>query len=237
MHNIELFGILAFLIFLAPLINNITKIPLVVVEILLGALAINVGMVIESDNVKEIAHIGFLFLMFLAGIEVDIKSFRILGKEFLKKIIFYFFVLYSSTMIIVTAFDLPIIYIAAFPVMSLGMIVTLIKDYGKSELWLDLALKIGIVGELVSISMLVLLDGYYSFGIGKELYTSLIILFLFLFCIVVIFKGAAVLFWWFPSLRLVLIPTKGEMNQDIRCSMMMFFIMIVIVSLYELKQH
>lgn len=235
MHDLELFGILAFMIFLSPLINNITKIPLVVVEIFLGALAINTGMVIESDNVKEIAHIGFLFLMFLAGIEVDIKSFKILGKDFLKKIIFYFFVLYSSTMIIVTAFNLPVIYIAAFPVMSLGMIVTLIKDYGKSEPWLDLALKIGIVGELVSISMLVLLDGYYSFGIGKELYTSLIILFIFLFCMVIIFKTAAILFWWFPNLRLILIPAKGEMNQDIRCSMMMFFIMIVIVSLLKIE--
>lgn len=224
MHDIELFGILAFLIFLAPLINNVTRIPLVVVEILLGALAINTGMVIESENVKEIAHIGFLFLMFLAGIEVDIKSFRILGKDFLKKIIFYFFVLYSSTMIIVITFDLPIIYVAAFPVMSLGMIVTLIKDYGKSEPWLDLALKIGIVGELVSISMLVLLDGYYSFGIGRELYTSLIILLLFLFSMVIIFKGAAIIFWWFPNLRLVLIPTKGEMNQDIRCSLSLIHI-------------
>lgn len=235
MHDLALFGILAFLIFLAPLINNITKIPLVVVEILLGALAINTGITIESKTIENIAHIGFLFLMFLAGIEVDIKSFKLLGKNFLKKVLFYFFILYSSTIIIVLMFDLSIIYIAAFPVMSLGMIITLMQDYGKNELWLDLALKIGIVGELISISMLVLLDGYYSFGIGKELYISFLVLFVFLFCIVVIFKVASILFWWFPKLRLILIPIEGGMNQDIRFSMMMFFIMIFIVSFLRIE--
>lgn len=235
MQELILFGIISVLIFLAPLINTITKIPLVVVEILLGALAINTGILLESEVVKEISHIGFLFLMFLAGIEVDIKSFKILGKSFLKRVLLYFVVLYCVTILIVVIFDLSIIYIAAFPVMSLGMIITLIQDYGRNEAWLDLALKIGIVGELVSISMLVLLNGYYSFGIGSELYKSLGILFVFLLLMVVIFKVMSIVFWWFPSIRLILIPAEGNRNEDLRYSMMLFFIMIVIVSLLKIE--
>ena len=126
-------------------------------------------------------------------------------------------------------------YVIALPVMSLGMIITLIQDYGKNEFWIDLSLKIGIIGELISISMLVLLDGYYSFGMGLDLYKSLGVLFVFLFCMIVVFKLTDMLFWWFPSLRLILIPTNGVMNQDIRYSMMIFFIMIVIVSLLDIE--
>lgn len=238
MHEINelaIFGIAAILIFIAPMINRITRLPIVVIEIMLGALALNIGLLHESSAFKEIAHIGFLFLMFLAGIEVDIKSFKQLGKGFLKRVLMYFFVLYSTTIIIVLVFNLSVIYIAAFPVMSLGMIMTLIQDYGKSEPWLDLALKIGIVGELVSISMLVLLNGYYSFGIGKELYWSLGVLFIFTILIVIVFKIAGIIFWWFPRLRLVLVPTDGSMNEDIRYSMMLFFMMIVIVSLLKIE--
>lgn len=238
MHEIDelsIFGIVAILIFIAPMINRITRLPIVVIEITLGALALNIGLLHESAAFKEIAHIGFLFLMFLAGIEVDIKSFKQLGKGFLKRVLMYFFVLYSTTIIIVLSFNLSVVYIAAFPVMSLGMIMTLIQDYGKSEPWLDLALKIGIVGELVSISMLVLLNGYYSFGISKELYWSLGVLFIFTILIVIVFKIAGIIFWWFPRLRLVLVPTKGSMNEDIRYSMMLFFMMIVIVSLLKIE--
>ncbi|RDU62653.1 cation:proton antiporter [Helicobacter sp. MIT 14-3879] len=235
MQDLIIFGIISILIFLAPLLNKITMLPIVVIEILLGAFAFNVGLVSESVVLKEVSHMGFLFLMFLAGIEVDIKSFKTLGSSFLKRVLMYFFVLYSSTIVIVLACNLSIIYIAAFPVMSLGMIMILIQDYGKNEIWLDLSLKIGIVGELISISMLVLLDGYYSFGIGKELYQSIFILFIFIILIIVFFKLTAIIFWWFPSLRLVLIPADGSMNQDIRYSMMLFFMMIVIVSLLKIE--
>ena len=235
MQDLILLGIVSFLIFLAPLINSLTKIPIVVVEMLLGAFVANIGINIENEMMKDVAHIGFLFLMFLAGIEVDIKTFRSLGKNFLKKMISFFFILYSSTIIVVLLCDLSIVYVIALPVMSLGMIITLIQDYGKNEFWIDLSLKIGIIGELISISMLVLLDGYYSFGMGLDLYKSLGVLFVFLFCMIVVFKLTDMLFWWFPSLRLILIPTNGVMNQDIRYSMMIFFIMIVIVSLLDIE--
>lgn len=234
-HDLVMFGIISILIFLAPLITRITKLPLVVIQMLLGAFAINSGILEHSVAVKEVSRIGFLFLMFLAGIEVDLKGFIALGASFSKRVLLYFFVLYTATIIAVSILKLPVIYVAAFPVMSLGMIMALLKDYGKKEVWLNLALKIGIIGELISISALVMLDGYYSFGIGFELYKTLGILVVFLGLVVIAFRFFSIIFWWFPFLRLVLIPKNGTMNQDIRYSMMMFFAMIVIVSMLRIE--
>lgn len=90
MDDLIFFAIISVLVFVAPMINNLIKIPIVVVEILLGALAVNTGVIIESHSVKEIAHIGFLFLMFLAGMEVDLKGFKAMGKSFLKQVAMYF---------------------------------------------------------------------------------------------------------------------------------------------------
>lgn len=235
MNDLFLFAIISMLIFIAPLIHNITKIPVVVVEILLGACAINLGIIVESNTIKEVAHIGFLFLMFLAGMEVDLKSFKLMGKLFLKQVAMYFFILYSVALLIILIFELPLIYIVAFPVMSLGMIMVLIQDYGKQYIWLNLCLKIGIIGELISILMLVLLNGYYSFGIGYELYKSLGILLIFLFVMILIFKLSSLIFWWFPNTRLLFIPDSNKSNQDIRYSMMLFFIMIVSVSFLHIE--
>lgn len=235
MQDLIFFAIISVLVFVAPMINNLIKIPVVIVEILLGALAINSGIIIESNSVKEVAQIGFLFLMFLAGMEVDLKSFKAMGKNFLKQVTMYFFILYSITFICISLLDLPAIYIVALPIMSLGMIMILIQDYGKQYDWLNLCLKIGIIGELISVLMLVLLNGYYSFGIGIELYKSLGILIAFLITMVILFQVFSIIFWWFPDLRLLLMPDSSKSNQDIRYSMMLFFIMVVIVSLLHIE--
>ncbi|RDU57258.1 cation:proton antiporter [Helicobacter sp. MIT 99-5507] len=235
MQDLVFFAIISVLVFVAPMINNLIKIPVVVVEILLGALAINSGIIIESNSVKEVAQIGFLFLMFLAGIEVDLKSFKVMGKSFLKQVAMYFFILYSVTCLVILLLDLPVIYIVAFPIMSLGMIMMLIQEYGKQYDWLNLCLKIGIIGELVSILMLVVLNGYYSFGMGVELYKSLGILIVFLIIMIILFQIFNIIFWWFPDLRLLFMPDSSKSNQDIRYSMMLFLIMVVIVSLLHIE--
>ncbi len=235
MQDFIIFGIAAILIFLAPLVSKITRLSLVVIEILLGALVLNSAHIGESEALKEVAHIGFLFLMFLAGIEVNAKSFFRLGRGFLKKMAVYFLVLYLSAFLIILAFDLPIIYAIAFPVMSLGMIMILIQDYSKKQIWVDLALKIGVVGEIISISMLVLLNGYYSFGVGYELGFAMGILVVFSAFMMIVFKVSDIIFWWFPHLRNLLIPEVCEMKEDIRYSMMLFFFMIMIVSLLDIE--
>lgn len=235
MQDFIIFGIAAILIFLAPLISKITRLSLVVIEILLGALVLNSATIGESDALKEVAHIGFLFLMFLAGIEVEIKHFLSLSKGFLKRIALYFVALYASAILLMLIFDLPLIYAIAFPVMSLGMIMILIQDYSKKQIWVDLALKIGVIGEIISISMLVLLNGYYSFGLGAEFYLSIGILMLFSVALMVVFKFGDILFWCFPRLRELFIPEICTMKEDIRFSMMLFFVMILIVSLLGIE--
>ena len=45
----------------------------------------------------------------------------------------------------------------------------------------------------------------------------------------------SIIFWWFPDLRLLLMPDSSKSNQDIRYSMMLFFIMVVIVSLLHIE--
>lgn len=235
MNDLLLLGIVSLLIFIAPLINNITRIPVVVVEILLGAFAVNYGIIVESPVIAEIAHIGFLFLMFLAGMEVDLNGFLQMKSALLRKIALYFIALYALAALVLLAFDLPVIYIVALPVMSLGMIMVLLQEYGKSREWLNFCLQIAIIGELISIFMLVLLNGYYSFGIGVELYKSLGILVVFLCVMMCIFKVSSIVFWWFPSVRSLLIPDTSKSNQDIRYSIMLFFFMVVCVSLLNIE--
>ncbi|WP_104721667.1 cation:proton antiporter [Helicobacter mesocricetorum] len=235
MENILTFGIISLLIVIAPFLSSLTKIPLVVTEILLGSFAFYCNFFTHSSSLEFIAHIGFLFLMFLCGLEVDLKALKKLGWNFLKSASLYLFIIYAIALLYVLYEDLSEFYVIALPVMSLGMIMALLKEYPKNTSWLQLALNVGILGELISIIVLVVLNGTYSYGLTWKLYEILFVLFAFLTAIIGIFKIADILFWWFPTLKFLAIPKDSNKNQDIRFSIMLFLSMIGIVQILELE--
>lgn len=241
MHNTDLisFSIIVLLIVIAPYISRFTRIPIAVVEILIGTIACYFGLFKSSETIKTVAHISFLYLMFLAGMEVDLRGFSKLGKVFYKKAIIYFITLYLLAFLIVVVCNLEWIYVAIFPVMSLGMIMTLIRDYGKNKKWLDIALKIGIVGELVSITALVTVQNAYSqvesIRHSWAFYKAFIVLSIFVLTFIVLFRIGKIVFWWKPTLKLWFMPTNDDNNQDIRFSFMLFFVLIGITNLIGIE--
>ncbi|MGX3097870.1 cation:proton antiporter [Helicobacter sp. 23-1046] len=230
------FAVFGALIVLAIPLHSVLKIPITVAEILLGIIAAYIGVVDSTQtHISVMANVGLLFLMFLCGMEVDLKSSFSLGKRFLYQALWYFVILYVLCVLVVIVFKLPFIFIAILPVMSLGMIMALIRDYGKSRAWLNLTLKIGIIGELVSIVVLITLEGIYHYGFSIDLLESLLILCGFLIGVVCIFKMANVLFWWFPNLKLFLLPHDDTNSKDIRFVFMLFIVFIAITSLLHLE--
>ncbi|TLD96078.1 cation:proton antiporter [Helicobacter jaachi] len=230
------FSIFALLILCASPISGITRIPIVVVEMILGAIAAHFFPFInQAEEIHIVAEIGFLFLMFLCGLEVDVKSFTKLGKTFLLQALAYFCALYGITCVVVWGFGLSYIYIAAFPVMSLGMIVALIKDYGKNQPWLDLALKIGILGELVSIAALVIIDGASRHGVGSQLWQKLLMLILFLLFVIFGFRIARVFIWWLPQVRFLFLPRDDGNSQDLRFVFALLFGFVLLMMFLDIK--
>lgn len=232
------FGTIALLIVIAPYLSRLSRLPVAVIEIILGALACYYGLFRTSEVIETVAHISFLYLMLLAGMEADIRGFGRLGRGFYKRASAYFLVLYSLTAAIVAALQLKWIYIAILPVMSLGMVVPLLREYGKEQIWLNITVKIGVIGELLSIVALVIVQNSYAQE-GLEstwhFYKSLIFLALFVLACVFIFRLGRVIFWWKPSIKLWFMPTNDSYNQDLRFSFMLFFVLIGITTLIDIE--
>jgi Kef-type K+ transport system membrane component KefB len=217
------------LILLSPFLSRVTKVPVVVVEILLGSLAAYLGLLVENDLFKIIAKVGFLYLMFLAGMEVNLKAFGFEKSSLLRRTFLYFAMLYGCSFTLYFYLNLSSVYLVAFPIFSLGMLMALVKEYGKNKPWLALALNIGIVGELVSIMALTILSGGLEYGFNREFAFVLGGLFLFLIGFVLFFRGIRILFWWYPSLKTLIMPHEDSKDQDVRFSMAIMFIMIAMM--------
>jgi Kef-type K+ transport system membrane component KefB len=216
---------------ISPGVSKLTRTPVVVVEIFLGLFAGYLGLLYDDETLKLVAKFGFVYLMFLAGLEINLKLVKIIKATLAVNVILYFIFLYTISGLVCWIFNLGITYFVALPIFSLGMIMMLIKEYGKDEPWLNLALSIGVVGEVISILALTLFSGWIEYGFDIQFFLSLLTIFSVIIVSILGLRISYILFWWFPELKNFLIPDSqhDRYNQDIRFSISSLLILVAIM--------
>jgi len=219
------------IIMISPGVSKLTRTPVVVVEIFLGLFAGYLGLLYDDETLKLVAKFGFVYLMFLAGLEINLKLVKIIKATLAINVILYFIFLYTISGLVCWIFNLGVTYFVALPIFSLGMIMMLIKEYGKNEPWLNLALSIGVVGEVISILALTLFSGWIEYGFNIQFFLSLLTIFSVIVVSILGLRISYILFWWFPELKNFLIPDSqhDRYNQDIRFSISSLLILVAIM--------
>ena len=230
MSSSALFIGLAFIIVISPIVSNLTRLPTVVVEIILGALAVWFGLLdTDNDTFKKLSKIGFFYLMFLAGLEIDLRRFAAQKSTLIEHAIVYYITIYALSFGLYFFLDLNPIYIIAIPIISIGMIMALINEQGRAYQWLETLLIVGVMGEILSISAMVIFESYIHYGVSVALYKNIAIFFLVLLSIYYSFKILNILFWWFPELKRLIMPENDAKVQSVRVSAAIFIILISIM--------
>jgi Kef-type K+ transport system membrane component KefB len=183
---------------------------------------------------KDLAKIGFFYLMFLAGLEIDLKRFIARKENLLKNAIIYFVTLYGLSFGIYLFFNLNPVYIVAIPIVSLGMIMALINEHGKEFKWLEIVLIVGVLGEIISISAIVIYESYIHHGIGLDFFFNIVIFIGVLFLIYHSFRLLNTLFWWFPELKKVIMPENDAKVQSVRISAALFIILVAVMHILHI---
>jgi len=132
-------------------------------------------------------------------------------------------------------FRLNIITIISMPLISIGLLASLAKNYGKDETWLKLAFTAGILGEIISIAALTILDVASTSGFGTALFIKVGYLLMFILSVYFLYRLLHLLFWWYPELKNTLVPKIDTSDQDIRLAMALFFILIAVMLSLELE--
>ena len=225
---------ISLIIFASPLISQFIKIPTVPVEIILGALAVYFSFMSEHAIFELVAQVGFLYLMFLAGLEVDLKKLVNISPSVLKRSLLYLLVIYSLSIAGTLYFELGKIFIVILPLISIGLIASLKKEYGNKD-WIKLSITVGLIGEIISIVVLTTVSAAIEFGIVWEFYKTMILFGSFLILMLIIYKLFHHLIWWYPEIKTYLMPKVDTQEQDIRLSMAIFFLMIAFMIYLKLE--
>lgn len=233
-NEISIIITLSLIIFSSPLLSKITRIPTIPLEIILGSLAVSLSLIHENYIFTLVAELGFLYLMFLAGLEVDLKKLLKISPTLLKKGLLYTLFLYIFAVIYTLGFNLSYIFIVTLPLISIGLLAVLKKEYGDTP-WLSLAFTVGLIGEIISIIILAAVSAGLEFGMGQEFYKSLFLLALVFVAMMVLYYFFHNLIWWNPELKTYLMPRDDNQEQDIRFSMSIFFLMIAVMLYLHLE--
>ncbi len=215
---------LSLLIWGSPFVAKLLRLPIPPVEIILGSLVAYVGLDWHNQYFALIAEVGFLYLIFLAGMEVDLKQITKSPKIIIHKSILFLSLLVLFSIGFGLLFDLNAVVIVSMPLISIGLLASLSKVYGKEEPWIRLAFIAGVLGEILSIAALTVFDAAITTGFNINLVLKIGYLLLFMFIAYILYKTIHLLFWWFPELKSILLPKLDTSSQDIRLSMALFFI-------------
>jgi len=233
-NEIAIILTLSAIIFISPLLSKITRIPTIPLEIILGSIAISLNLFTHNHILTLVAELGFLYLMFLAGLHVDLKSLIKIDKSLIKKGLLYMLILYGVSFIFTLYFELSKIFIVILPLISIGLLAALKKEYGDLP-WISLSITIGIIGEVISIIVLTIISAKLQYGLGFEFYSTLFLLFFVFIATYFMYKILHNLIWWFPSIKTYLMPQSDTQEQDIRVSISVFFLFIAIMLYLHLE--
>ncbi|EHD3049528.1 cation:proton antiporter [Campylobacter upsaliensis] len=234
--DLKILIIIAICLLLSPHIAKILHLSLSATEIMLGALVAYFGFALESENFKLLANIGFAYLMFIAGMEVNLHHLFSMDKKLAQKSLIYILLLYTLSSLLVWIFGLHYIFILIIPVMSVGLLSILYKDFGKECYWLNVSMLVATLAEVVSIVLLTLVGAFLNEGTSAlDVAKSILYLNLFLALCIVSFKFLKVLFWWYPQLQTLLMPWEDKNEKDIRFCVAIFIFIVVAMMITRLE--
>jgi Kef-type K+ transport system membrane component KefB len=223
--NVVLITTISLIIIFSPFIAKFLRLPTTPIEIMLGSVFGYIGFISSEHLFDLVAEFGFLYLMFIAGSEINLKNTLKTPKSVVKKVIIYLSILYMVSISFSIYVDLGKIFMVLLPLISVGLVATLSKEYGKTP-WLNFSMTAGGIGELISIGILTLTSAALSSGFSLGFLNTILALILFIAFMVLIFQSMQLIFWWYPKISTSLMPVNDNKEQDIRLSMGIFFLLI-----------
>ena len=217
--------------FIMPFIARKFHIPTAVSELLYGMF---VGSFLHFEPhamgiINFLAELGFIVLMYMAGLELDAEDLQKTPNKTLLIFISHFFVIVLFSVVFVNVFSLPPYFNLFIVITSIGLLFPILSELDMMETKLGKELLIlGSIGEVFSLLALTAFTVVYNYGIS---YGGLLHIFkLMAFCVVAFFtlKLLQLFTWWFPSKLSFMAKTGVSSETGLRGN---FLNMLVFVAL------
>ena len=149
---LDIFTLLA-LILIAPVISKGLKLPVIVIEIILGIIVgpSYLGVLLESEWLSTMAMMGFIYLMFVVGLEVELSLLKASMAKVLAITAGSLLVPFLLGYQIGLLYGLPAVFMGvALSTTSMGVILPTIKEFSASKEFSQVLLGSAILVDVIS---------------------------------------------------------------------------------------
>ncbi len=224
--------------FVIPFISKRLMLPSAVGEILFG-LVIGVFFS-QTEETSTILHflgsLGFLILMYLAGLEINFEKIKITPKKNLIIYIISILIIIVLSCCLVIYTNQPTINILVYLTIAIGLLYPVLKD--SNLLKTDFAqstLIIGSIGEIISLIFISGFFMYFKYGFSKEMFIHLFEIYLFFFIAYITLKMFQLYAWWNPEKAHKLVKADDPTETAVRANFANMFIFVALASLLGLE--
>ncbi len=213
-HNLSLFLVLLG-VAVIPFLARRLRVPSAALEIVYGALLFNFFIHHRPEWFDLLREIGFIYLMFIAGMELDLRSIRKSGKS--SWYVLVSLLSFTVTPLLFVLFNQPFFVGVAVAMISAGIVIPVLKESElmKSRLGRDL-IGVALTGELLSILVLTIIDAYHNYGLTLNAALALAKLALLFGLTLLVLKLLYLLAWWHPERVEKVMESEDPVEEGIR---------------------
>lgn len=224
--------------FLSPLISKKLFIASPVTEIFLG-IFISALFKVEGHTltiVKFMSEFGFLILMYMAGMEIDVEDIKKISKKDFLIYVAYFVLILGMVLGFTILFKFNIAVALLGTMTAIGLLFPILSEFNllDKKIGKDL-LIIGSIGEIISLLIITAVTIYYQYGLKLEsLYHILQII---LFCLFAFFalKFLKVLSWWYPSTIVNVMASNNSAETGMRSNFLIMLTFVAMASVLDIE--
>lgn len=224
--------------FVIPFVSKRLMLPSAVGEIIFG-LFIGIFFKEATESLTVIhflGSLGFLILMYLAGLEINFERIKITPKKDLIIYILSIFIIIALSFFVVLYTDQPLINILVYLTIAIGLLYPVLKDSGLLHTeFAQSILIVGSIGEIISLIFISAFFMYFEYGLSEKTFIHLFEIYLFFFTAYLILKAFQLYSWWNPKKVFKFIKAEDPTETDVRANFANMFVFAALASLLGLE--
>ena len=224
--------------FFIPLLSRRLSLPSAVGEICFGLV---LGFAISDQpeampTIKFLSELGFLLLMYLAGLEIDFPAIKATGKKDLLPVLLFFVLLGLASLLAARWLGQKPLYGLLYFITTVGLLFPVLKDSGLLLKGFGQRLLIlGSLGEVLSLLGLTVFILYSRFGLSLKTLASLAEIAGFFWLCYFIAKLFRLFVWWQPEKISVFFQTGDSSETGVRANLVNLFLFVSLAALFDIE--
>jgi Kef-type K+ transport system membrane component KefB len=203
---------------------------------LIGTLLLGGVEIADNAPIRILSAIGFLLLMYIAGLELDIDRMLSLKKRELWAFGLYAVLLVSGACVAATIFNMPKFFTLIIMTTAIGLLFSVMKDVDivKTKLG-QILILIGAVGEVLTLAGITIVSVVSLPGTSDLKLRYIAGVFIFLMIVILVLKFMNLLMWWYPEMKEFIMTVGNPSEIGIRANLCNMFVFVTIASFVHIE--